>query len=289
MRRVRLDRSEPQGDAGGAGAGSAGRPEGPAGRADRAGLDLRPRFRTATPRPPRLGRPSHAPIPAGEFEQTELLAIEKESIGIFISAHPLKKLSVAMRTRTDCTLGAIGDCRDGDRVTVGGIISQAKRLRTKKGDPMMFATLDDLEGSVELVIFGDTLQECADAIRAGRGRTRQGEGRPQGCDHDVRGRAVGRALRTIGRGARQGGARSRQGCRRRPPRRCGFAWTPPSCRRPRSLSSETCWRTFPGSRRWSSSSPPAGAPGSCGSVPATGFSAGAACSPSSRRCSVRRS
>ena len=111
-----------------------------------------------------LGRPSHTPIPAGEFEQTELLAFEKESIGIFISAHPLKEVSVAMGARTDCTLGTIADCRDGDRVTVGGIISQTKRLRTKKGDPMMFATLDDLEGSVELVIFGDTLEECAGAI-----------------------------------------------------------------------------------------------------------------------------
>jgi DNA polymerase III subunit alpha len=112
-----------------------------------------------------LGRPSHAPIPLGEFEQSELLAFEKESIGIFISAHPLKEVGVAMRARTDCTLGTIGNCRDGDRVTVGGIISQTKRLRTKKGDPMMFATLDDLEGSVELVIFGDTLQECESAIR----------------------------------------------------------------------------------------------------------------------------
>jgi len=111
-----------------------------------------------------VGRPSHAPIPAGEFEPAELLALEKESIGIFISAHPLKEVSVAMRLRTDCSLGAISDCRDGDRVTVGGIISQTKRLRTKKGDPMMFATLDDLEGSVELVIFGDTLEQCADAV-----------------------------------------------------------------------------------------------------------------------------
>ncbi len=137
----------------------------------------------------------------------------KESIGIFISAHPLKKLSVAMRTRTDCTLGAIDGCRDGDRVTVGGIISHAKRLRTKKGDPMMFATLDDLEGSVELVIFGDTLQECRGRHCPGHGRTRQGEGRPQGCDQDVPRGADGRALRTFGRGARQGGARSCQGRR----------------------------------------------------------------------------
>jgi DNA polymerase-3 subunit alpha len=111
-----------------------------------------------------MSRPSHAPIPVGEFEKSELLAMEKESIGLFISAHPLKEVSVAMAARTDYTLGRIGEARDQDRVIVGGIISQLKRLRTKKGDPMMFATLEDLEGSIELVIFGDTLEECGPAI-----------------------------------------------------------------------------------------------------------------------------
>jgi DNA polymerase-3 subunit alpha len=111
-----------------------------------------------------VAAPSHAPIPKGEFEPSELLAMEKESIGLFISAHPLKRLSIAMSTKTDVTLGAIAEMRDGERVVVGGIISQVKRLRTKKGDPMVFATLEDLSGSVELVIFSDTLEECADAV-----------------------------------------------------------------------------------------------------------------------------
>jgi DNA polymerase-3 subunit alpha len=44
------------------------------------------------------------------------------------------------------------------------MISQVKRLRTKKGDPMVFATLEDLHGSVELVIFADTLEEAGDAV-----------------------------------------------------------------------------------------------------------------------------
>jgi DNA polymerase-3 subunit alpha len=110
------------------------------------------------------GRPSHAPIPTAEFEQSELLAMEKESIGLYISAHPLKTLSLAMSSRTDVTLGSVGECKDGERVTVGGMIGQVKRLRTKKGDPMVFATLEDLSGSVELVIFADTLDESAGAV-----------------------------------------------------------------------------------------------------------------------------
>ena len=109
-------------------------------------------------------RPAHAPVPTGEFEQSELLAMEKESVGLYISAHPLKALSAAMAARTDVNLGAVAQCKDGERVTIGGMIGAVRRLRTKKGDPMVFATLEDLHGSVELVIFADTLDEAAGAV-----------------------------------------------------------------------------------------------------------------------------
>jgi DNA polymerase-3 subunit alpha len=107
--------------------------------------------------------PSHPPIPMEEFDRTELLAIEKESIGIFISAHPLKEVRDAMLAKVDCTLAQVPEKRDGEWVTVGGIIAEAKKIRTKKGDPMMFATLDDLEGSIELVLFGNALDAAGDA------------------------------------------------------------------------------------------------------------------------------
>ena len=51
----------------------------------------------------------------------------------------------ALRAKADCALSEVHARRDGDWVTIGGMITQAKRIRTKKGDPMMFATLDDLE------------------------------------------------------------------------------------------------------------------------------------------------
>jgi DNA polymerase III subunit alpha len=105
-----------------------------------------------------LHRPAHPPIPAKEFDQSELLAIEKEAIGLFISAHPLKPLREALRARVDCSLAEVGARRDRDQVTVGGIITEAKRIRTRNGDPMMFATLDDLEGSVEVLVFGKALE-----------------------------------------------------------------------------------------------------------------------------------
>jgi DNA polymerase-3 subunit alpha len=109
-------------------------------------------------------RPVHPPIVGEEFEQAELLAVEKEAIGLFISAHPLKPLREALRARSDCSLAGLADRRDKDWVTVGGIIVEAKKIRTRNGDHMMFATLDDLAGSVEILVFGKALAECESAL-----------------------------------------------------------------------------------------------------------------------------
>jgi DNA polymerase III subunit alpha len=108
--------------------------------------------------------PSHAPIPAIEFDRAELLAAEKEAIGLFISAHPLKEVRAALRLRVDGPLSDLAARRDGDWVTVGGMIIETKKIRTKKGDPMMFATLDDLEGSVELLVFGNALAAAGELL-----------------------------------------------------------------------------------------------------------------------------
>jgi DNA polymerase-3 subunit alpha len=113
---------------------------------------------------PGLGQPVHPPIPSEEFEQPELLAAEKEAIGLFVSAHPLKPLREALRARADCPISSLEDRRDKDWVTVGGIITEAKRIRTRNGDHMMFATLDDLAGSVELLVFGKALAEHETAL-----------------------------------------------------------------------------------------------------------------------------
>jgi DNA polymerase-3 subunit alpha len=108
--------------------------------------------------------PAHPPIPAEEFDQPELLAVEKESIGLFISAHPLKQVREALRARVDCPLADLAQRRDKDWVTAGGIITAAKKIRTRNGEPMMFATLDDLEGAVEILVFGKALAEYEGAL-----------------------------------------------------------------------------------------------------------------------------
>ncbi|MGO9488257.1 MAG: DNA polymerase III subunit alpha, partial [Solirubrobacteraceae bacterium] len=113
-----------------------------------------------------LGHPAHPPILGEEYDQQGLLAAEKEAIGLFISEHPLKPLKDVLRARVDCPLSSLPDRRDKDLVTVGGIITETKRIRTRNGDHMMFATLDDLAGSVELLVFGKALGEHEDALVA---------------------------------------------------------------------------------------------------------------------------
>jgi DNA polymerase-3 subunit alpha len=111
-----------------------------------------------------LARPVHPPIPSEEFDQPAMLAAEKEAIGLFISEHPLKALREALSARVDCPLAALAERRDKDWVTVGGIITEAKRIRTRSGDHMMFATLDDLAGTVEILVFGKALAEHEAAL-----------------------------------------------------------------------------------------------------------------------------
>ena len=76
-------------------------------------------------------RSQHAPILGDEFDQRELLAMEKETMGTFLSDHPLSQVREALRVRADCTLAELEKKPDGATVTVGGIVAEAKKIRTK--------------------------------------------------------------------------------------------------------------------------------------------------------------
>src|SRR5437764_7942257 len=97
--------------------------------------------------------PTHPPVPRIEDDPKERNAMEKETLGLFLSSHPLKEVRPALRAKVDCSIAELPDRKDGDWVTVGGMIAESKKIRTKKGEMMMFATLDDLEGQVEILVF----------------------------------------------------------------------------------------------------------------------------------------
>jgi len=104
------------------------------------------------------------PIPPLPDDRKQLNEWEKETLGLFLSSHPLKEVRHALRAKVECSLADLKGKKDGEWVTVGGMIAECKRIRTKKGDPMMFATLDDLEGQVELLVFNSAYAANADKV-----------------------------------------------------------------------------------------------------------------------------
>jgi DNA polymerase-3 subunit alpha len=95
----------------------------------------------------------HPPVSRDEFEKPELLKLEKETLGLYVSEHPLHAIRDQLRRKTDCTLAELERRRDGEMVNVAGIISSIKALTTKKGDAMVFLRLDDVTGGAEVVVF----------------------------------------------------------------------------------------------------------------------------------------
>ncbi len=98
----------------------------------------------------------HATIPEGEFEKPELLRLEKESLGLYVSEHPLSAVREQLRRRSDCSLAELERRRDGETVLAGGIVASLRTTTTKKGEPMAFVQLEDMTGSVEVVVFNST-------------------------------------------------------------------------------------------------------------------------------------
>jgi DNA polymerase III subunit alpha len=113
--------------------------------------------------------PRHHPrISAAEFDKSELLRLEKETLGLYVSEHPLASVREQLRRKVDCPLAELERRRDGEIVTVGGIVGAVKQLTTKKGEPMVFLRLDDLAGSTEVVVFNSVYTAARELCEADR-------------------------------------------------------------------------------------------------------------------------
>lgn len=127
------------------------------------------------------------PVPDGEWDKSTLLGFEREMLGLYVSDHPLLGVEHVLAAGTDCSvvqlLGsaddpertAAGDRFDSQVVTLGGILSGVQRKVTRQGSPWAAATLEDLEGAIEVLFFPATYQACMhlvveDAIVLVRGR-----------------------------------------------------------------------------------------------------------------------
>ena len=115
---------------------------------DLAGEEEKESFRTAMPE-------------TGEFDRENLLAFEKEILGIYLSGHPLDQYaerwqSVVTAKTTDFLVDpetGVSPARDGSRQTIGGLITGKTVKTTRNNQVMAFVTIEDLVGSVEVICF----------------------------------------------------------------------------------------------------------------------------------------
>jgi DNA polymerase-3 subunit alpha len=104
------------------------------------------------------------PITMPEMDKDELLAGEKEAIGLYVSSHPLADCRRQLRRLTTVTIGEVGSLADGQSVTLGGLVGAVKNITTKRGEPMAFVRLDDLEGAIEVVVVPQVLAAAREIL-----------------------------------------------------------------------------------------------------------------------------
>ena len=99
-----------------------------------------------------------------EWDEKERLAYEKESLGFYISGHPLAAYALQLEKFVNSTTVGLKDKSDGEAVRIGGIVSNIKMITTRKSDPMAFIMLEDLHGAVECVLFPSVYAEAVGLI-----------------------------------------------------------------------------------------------------------------------------
>ncbi|MEO7803343.1 MAG: DNA polymerase III subunit alpha, partial [Actinomycetota bacterium] len=99
-----------------------------------------------------------------EIERSDLLAAEKEMLGLYVSEHPLSNVAAALRYQTEAEVLDLKQGPDGAIKSVGGILSGLVRKFTKKGDVWYQGVLEDIHGSVDVVFWPQTVQATASEL-----------------------------------------------------------------------------------------------------------------------------
>ncbi|OQY54376.1 MAG: hypothetical protein B6245_21355 [Desulfobacteraceae bacterium 4572_88] len=99
-----------------------------------------------------------------EWDEKQLLTLEKESLGFYITGHPLGQFEDLLDRLTDTNTLLLREKSDGAPVRIGGIITAVKTIRTKRGDTMAFITTEDLHGTVETTVFSSVYTEVQDIL-----------------------------------------------------------------------------------------------------------------------------
>ncbi|MBI4098746.1 MAG: DNA polymerase III subunit alpha [Candidatus Magasanikbacteria bacterium] len=108
---------------------------------------------------------SLAELPPATAE--EKLLWEKELLGLYVSAHPFDPIARLMQDAV-MPIARCAELGRGEWALVGGVIAKSERKITKKGSAMLFVTLEDKSGSVEMLVFPKTYAQTAEEWREGK-------------------------------------------------------------------------------------------------------------------------
>ncbi|MBQ9156538.1 MAG: DNA polymerase III subunit alpha [Eubacterium sp.] len=108
----------------------------------------------------------------GEFEPIQKLGFEKEVLGIYVSGHPLMDYEASMKKQVTAKSTDFEPdedtgrslVRDGQHVTVGGLVSDITVKLTKTNQNMAFVTIEDMYGTLEILVFPKIYQQCRDKL-----------------------------------------------------------------------------------------------------------------------------
>jgi DNA polymerase-3 subunit alpha len=99
-----------------------------------------------------------------EWDQAQQLKYERELTGFYITAHPLARYEATIQALSTATTAGLVELSDGKEVKLCGIIAAVKSMLTKKGDRMAYLTLEDLQGTVEVIVFPDLFKNVSDLL-----------------------------------------------------------------------------------------------------------------------------
>jgi DNA polymerase-3 subunit alpha len=99
-----------------------------------------------------------------DWTDQEKLTFEKETVGFYLTGHPLDDYREDILAVTDTNLSEKKQWSESQNLRVGGLIRDIKYRKTKKGDPMAVIVMEDIAGIVEVVIFPELYADCASIL-----------------------------------------------------------------------------------------------------------------------------
>jgi DNA polymerase-3 subunit alpha len=107
----------------------------------------------------------HLPKAVAEVNRREILNWERELIGLYVSDHPLSPVMEVLTQAVSHFAGQLNDASHGEKVRVAGMVTRIRHHQTKNGQQMAFATIEDIQGNIELVIFPRTWDKVQSLVQ----------------------------------------------------------------------------------------------------------------------------